>query len=323
MPIRQRMDFFLSQAGPLCVDVARRAVSSPAFGIATPKEDIGLLVVVTSTGFVAPGVDVAIVKGLGLSRGVKRVVVNFMGCAAAMNGIRTAADYAISQQYQSLGTEKAAKKALVVCVELSSVNGVFEERINDVIISSLFGDGCAALVIGAVDTAAADGGGLLPGQIVLGPSFSHLVDETVPPSFGSDGEKCPDGMIDTSAGIILGVNSNGITCDLSPKLPSYIRAAVGPVLESTLAENGGLIKGDIQHWAIHPGGPKIIEESLASLGLDDAVASTSWDVLRDYGNMLSVSLPFVLERMVQSILENLKEEQQKQQDKCKNETQST
>ncbi|KAM7188928.1 Thiolase-like protein [Rhypophila sp. PSN 637] len=103
MPIRQRMDLFLSHAEPLCVDVARRAASSPTSGIATPKEDIGLLVVVTSTGFVAPGVDVAIVKGLGLSRGVKRVVVNFMGCAAAMNGIRTAADYAISQQYQSLG----------------------------------------------------------------------------------------------------------------------------------------------------------------------------------------------------------------------------
>lgn len=280
LPIRQRMNLFLEHASPLCVDVATRAVSSPSSGISSPSRDIGLLVVVTSTGFIAPGVDVAIVRGLGLSRSVKREIINFMGCAAAMNGIRAASDYAVAQQYASLHTGEPPKKALLVCVELSSVNGVFAETINDVIISSLFGDGCAALVIGSTSTSeAVNTKPPFPGQIILGPSFSHLVD-------------------DTESGIMLGVNHNGITCELSPLLPTYIRTAVGPVLEKTLASHG-LTKSAIHLWAIHPGGPKIIEESVKSLDLPDEVAATSWDILSRYGNMLSVSLPFVLQQMVE------------------------
>ena len=89
-------------------------------------DEIGLLVFVTSTGFIAPGVDVALVKQLGLSPSVSRVVVNFMGCAAAMNGLRTATDYVRCQP---------RSKALVVCIELCSVNAVFADDINDVIIS--------------------------------------------------------------------------------------------------------------------------------------------------------------------------------------------
>ena len=83
------MNLFFEHAVPLAVDVSRRALAELPYG----PDEIGLLVFVTSTGFIAPGVDVAIVKELGLSRSVSRVVVNFMGCAAAMNAIRTAANY--------------------------------------------------------------------------------------------------------------------------------------------------------------------------------------------------------------------------------------
>ncbi|KAK1756574.1 alpha-pyrone synthesis polyketide synthase-like Pks18 [Echria macrotheca] len=269
MPIRQRMDLFLEHAAPLAIDVASRAVEDAHVNAAN---DIGLLVMVTSTGFIAPGVDVALMKALGLDPSVARVVVNFMGCAAAMNGIRTAADYVLARYGQQQQTHKKTK-ALVVCVELSSVNGVFKETLNDVIISSLFGDGCAALVIGA----RGEGDGLAPGEIALRGSFSRLVG-------------------DTEDGITLGVNADGITCELSPRLPEYIRSAVGPAVEGVLGEYS-LVKDDVHLWAIHPGGPKIIEESLASLGLKDEVAALSWDMLARYGNMLSVSLPFVLQRM--------------------------
>ncbi|MDX6655201.1 MAG: alpha-pyrone synthase, partial [Solirubrobacterales bacterium] len=107
--IRDRMNLFLEHAVPLAVDVSRRALADLRYG----ADEIGLLVFVTSTGFIAPGVDVAIVKELGLSRSVSRVVVNFMGCAAAMNAIRTAANYVRAHP---------SMKALVVCIELCSVN---------------------------------------------------------------------------------------------------------------------------------------------------------------------------------------------------------
>lgn len=264
MLIRQRMDLFLDHATALAVDVSRRALAQAY--VARPLEDIGLLVLVTSTGFVAPGVDVGIMKALGLSPSISRVVVNFMGCAAAMNGLRAAADFVRSN---------GMSKALVCCVEISSVNAVFADNINDVIISSLFADGCAAMVVGPY---LPDGIAPAPGQIVIQNQFHQFV----------------DGTLD---GITLGVNHDGITCELSPSLPLYIRNGLDPVISSVL-ERLGKSKSDIDCWAIHPGGPKIIEESVRSLGLAESVAKTSWEVLSQYGNMLSASLPFVLQRMV-------------------------
>ena len=259
--IRDRMNLFYRHAAPLAVDVAGRALT----GMDGTAEDIGLLVFVTNTGFIAPGVDVAVVKQLGLSPSISRIVVNFMGCAAAMNGIRTAADYVRAHP---------DKKAMVVCIELSSVNAVFDDDVNDVIIHSLFGDGCGAVVIGASQVLHQ----LAPGKVVIRNSFSHLFDNA-------------------EDGIVLGVNHDGITCELSENLPDYIYDGVDPAIKKVLRRNG-LRKSDIDLWAIHPGGPKIIEESVRSLDLDPGRAAPSWEVLARNGNMLSVSLIFVLEQMV-------------------------
>jgi alpha-pyrone synthase len=257
--IRERMSLYLEHAAPLAVDVARRALG------AVPGEvEVGLLVFVTSTGFIAPGVDVAVIKELGLPRTTSRVVVNFMGCAAAMNGIRMATDFVRANP---------DKKALVICLEISSVNAVFADDINEVITHSLFGDGCGAVVVGASEVRHP----IPAGNIVIRDTFSHLL----------------DGAED---GIVLGVNDNGITCELAEDLPGYIYRGVDPVIRAVLRSHG-LGKSDIDLWAIHPGGPKIIDESARSLGLDPACAEASWDILARYGNMLSVSLIFVLEQM--------------------------
>jgi alpha-pyrone synthase len=257
--IRERMNLYLEHAAPLAVDVARRALGSVPGDV-----EVGLLVFVTSTGFIAPGVDVAVIKELGLPRTTNRVVVNFMGCAAAMNGIRMATDFVRANP---------DKKALVICLELSSVNAVFADDINEVITHSLFGDGCGAVVVGASEVRHP----IPAGNIVIRETFSHLLD-------------------DAEDGIVLGVNDNGITCELAEDLPGYIYRGVDPVITDILGSHG-LRKSDIDLWAIHPGGPKIINESAHSLGLDPARADASWDILARYGNMLSVSLIFVLEQM--------------------------
>ena len=263
--IRDRMNLFLEHAAPLAIDVAGRAMADSDANV----DDIGLLVCVTSTGFIAPGVDIAVVKALGLPATVSRLVVNFMGCAAAMNGIRTGMDYVRANP---------DRKAMVICLELCSVNAVFDDDVNDVIIHSLFGDGCGALVIGARNVRAP----LTAGKVVLRNGFSYLL----------------DGAED---GIVLGVNADGITCDLAENLPAYIYDGVGPAIDDVLRRSG-LTGADIDLWAIHPGGPKIIGESVRSLGLAPERAAVSWEVLARYGNMLSVSLIFVLERMIADVV---------------------
>ncbi|GGN84538.1 type III polyketide synthase [Nocardia rhizosphaerihabitans] len=256
--IQDRMRLFYRHAVPLAVDVARRALDG------VDPADVGLLVFATSTGLIAPGVDAAVVEELGLPRSVARLVVNFMGCAAAMNGIRTASDFVRANP---------GKKAMVMCIELNSVHAVPVETIDDAVTHSLFGDGCGAVVIGAhsgMEQAPA-------GTIVIRDKFTHLFEGT-------------------EDGIAVGVNQDAITCELSENVPTYIYEGVAPVVGDVLRRNG-LRQPDIDVWAIHPGGPKILLESARSLGLAPEAASTSWDVLAEYGNMSSVSLIFVLERV--------------------------
>ena len=266
--IQERMKMFQDHAVPLAERVARQAMENaihdPLDAIPI-EESIRLIVFVSSTGFVAPGVDAELIKRLGLRRDIGRATINFMGCAAAMNGLRVASDHVRANP---------THKALVICLELSSLNAVFEDDLNDVIIHSIFSDGCAAVVIGAGNVEQS----LAQGKVVIRDHLSYLVEET-------------------EDGITLGVQDNGITCRLSRFLPDYIQAGVNPVIEGFLAQHE-LTKDHIDLWAIHPGGTRIIERSQQSLGLTDDQVAHSWEVLRQYGNMLSPSVLFVLERML-------------------------
>jgi alpha-pyrone synthase len=270
--IQARMQLYKEQAIPLAEQVARQALErasqhSNSYCPISPisiEESIRLIVFVSSTGFVGPGVDAALIDRLGLRRDISRVTVNFMGCAAAMNGLRVASDHVRANP---------THKALVICLELSSVNAVFEDDLNDVIIHSIFGDGCAAVVVGASEEHA-----IAPGQVVIREHLSYLIENT-------------------EDGIILGINDNGITCRLSRQLPDYIENGVEPVIQQFLTQHD-LTKADIDLWAIHPGGTRIIQKAQQSLGLSDRQVETSWEILRHYGNMLSASVLFVLEQML-------------------------
>jgi alpha-pyrone synthase len=263
--IQTRMQMFQAYAAPLAERVARQAIETASAGTTNLKDAIRLIVFVTSTGFVAPGIDTELIRRLELSRDTARVTVNFMGCAAAMNGLRIASDHVRANP---------THKALVVCLELSSLNAVFADELNDVIIHSIFGDGCAAVVLGACEAEEAVG----QGKVVIQDHLSHLAEET-------------------EDGITLAVHDNGITCLLSRQLPDYIQTGVGPVIERFLASHQ-LTKESIDLWAVHPGGVRIIEKVQSSLGLTDDQVADSWEVLRQYGNMLSPSVLFVIERML-------------------------
>jgi alpha-pyrone synthase len=271
--LEARMQMYEEYAFSLADEVARKALlaaSDPSSGVKI-EDQIGLIVFVTSTGFVAPGIDTKLIESLGLKRNIARVPVNFMGCAAAMTGLRVCCDHVRANPHS---------KALIVCLELSSVNAVFNDDLNDIIIHSLFGDGCASAVIGA-DTADMLVG---RGKFVIKDNFSHLVKNT-------------------EDGITLGVKDNGITCLLSRHLPDYIEDGVGAIVKDFLATHQ-MTTNDIDLWAVHPGGRKIIEKVQLSLDLNDEQVADSWEILRQYGNMLSCSILFVMERMMVKLNEN-------------------
>lgn len=278
--IKQRMQLYAEFAVPLATTVARKAIDLAAERSRKNEPDcyekiedtIGLIVFVTSTGFLAPGVDTKLIEYLGLRRNIARIPVNFMGCAAAITGLRVACDYLRAYPHS---------KALVVCLELSSINSAFEENINDIIIHSIFGDGCAAVVLGACDRDSLDDARRnfdRDRPIVIRDNFSYLVENT-------------------EDGIVLDVRDNGITCTLSPQLPSYIESGVAPIINNFLTQHH-LTKEQIALWAIHPGGTRIIEKVQLALGLNDESVTDSWEVLSEYGNMLSCAVLFVMKRML-------------------------
>jgi alpha-pyrone synthase len=273
--IEERMQMYEKFALPLAEEVAKKALFKAVKNqnntnnnlTNSPKmeDEIGLIVFVTSTGFVAPGIDAKLIKILGLRPNIARIPINFMGCAAAMNGIRVACNYVLANPHE---------KALVICLELSSVNAVFEDNLNDVIIHSIFGDGCAAVVIGAAEEQNLNS----QHKLIIRDNFSYLLE-------------------DTEDGIALKVKDNGITCLLSRDLPNYIQENVGRIINNYLASHN-LTKDSIDLWAIHPGGTKIIENARTSLNLREDQVIDSWEVLQNYGNMLSCAVLFVLEKML-------------------------
>lgn len=259
IPVQVRLDRFKKEAVPLVTDVCKRAIADAGVTV----NDIHKLVVVSSTGFLGPSLDCELIVSLGLPRSTDRSLIGFMGCAAAMNGYRIAMDYVAAHP---------GKMALMVCVELSSVHSTFKDSMNDAIIHAIFGDGCAACVMTAKPKAEVP-----KGTLCIVEEHGWL-------------------MEGTDDGITLAINDDGISCTLSKHLPQYIAKNMGGFVD-VLLKKQGFVREDVDFWAIHPGGRRIIEESQNGLGVTEEQAADSWYVLNNYGNMLSPSVMFVLERI--------------------------
>mmetsp|Transcript_22290 Transcript_22290/g.71846 ORF Transcript_22290/g.71846 Transcript_22290/m.71846 type:complete len:434 (+) Transcript_22290:70-1371(+) len=264
MPVEARLRKFKEKAVPLVTEVCLKALKKA--GVLDVTSTIGKLVVVSSTGFLGPGLDCELIQTLGLKRSVDRSLIGFMGCAAAINGFRVANDFAVAHP---------GELALLCCVELSSVHTTFDDNVNDAILHAIFADGCAAAVIGALDDDDHDDSKNFKGKLAIVDTHAAL-------------------MPGTDDGITLSINENGISCTLSKYLPQYIAKNMGSYVDGFLSKHG-LAKADLDFWAIHPGGRRIIEEAQNGLGLSEDQAKYSWKVLAQYGNMLSPSVMFVLE----------------------------
>jgi predicted naringenin-chalcone synthase len=95
------------------------------------------------------------------------------------------------------------------------------------------------------------------------------------------------------------IGDHGFEMTLSSKVPALIGQHLPDWLESWLASRHRKLS-DIRSWAIHPGGPAIVDAVIAALHLPDRAAAASRSVLADFGNMSSPTLLFILERLLAS-----------------------
>ena len=239
--------------------LAMRALDS--LGLEGERERITHLVVASCTGFVAPGIDQLIIKAAGLNPGVERTVVGFMGCYAAVNSLRLAHHFVRSEP---------DARVLVVNLELCTLHFQQVSSLNEILSMLLFGDGCSAALVTADE---------------VGIALKDFRAATI---------------ADTGEAITWKIGDHGFDMHLSGEVPGRIARALA-------AENGrnddkGLLRGaqasDYDLWAVHAGGRSILDAVESGFELGPRVLDWSRGVLRDFGNMSSATLMFVLDRIM-------------------------
>jgi predicted naringenin-chalcone synthase len=255
---QQRMQVYETESVDLAETAAQRALDAQS--LFTPA-DVTHLIVITCTGFVAPGPDLLLLERLGLRPDVHRLQIGFMGCNAVLNGLQTA---------DSICRSDPAAVVLLVSVELCTLHFQPSPTEENLIITSLFGDGAAATVLSRTETRAA--------PCRIGPFASHVYAQTR----DSISWRIED------QGFHMGLGLSNAK-DLRPLVPEFV--------------NGFLQAHEWQQshiglWAVHPGGRAILDTCERALGLSSEALSSSRAVLRNYGNMSSPSVLFVMQHLL-------------------------
>ena len=252
------MQRYAEEALPLAGAAAEQALDNAAL----PPAAVTHLVTVSCTGFFAPGLDIGLIKRLGLPPTVGRLHVGFMGCHGTLNALRAA---------QAWVDADPAAVVLVCAVELCSLHFQYGCDPDKLVANALFADGAAALV-GRSAT-----GGDEAWRVVAAGSYL---------------------MPDAEDGMTWRIGNHGFQMTLSPRVPDLIGAHLRPWLEAWLASLGRRLE-DLNSWAVHPGGPRILTSVAKALGLPEAALATSAEILAECGNMSSPTVLFILQRLQQ------------------------
>lgn len=239
--------------------LARRAAADALQDAGMTGQEITHLVTVSCSGFFAPGVDVKLIDELGLPATVERAHVGFMGCQGALNGLRVA---------RGFGASGPNAKVLLCAVEVCSIHYHYGWDPERVVANALFADGSAA----AVGTVCENGDGW-PVQATGACLIPNSQDA-----------------------MTWRIRDNGFEMSLSPRVPKLIEEHLRPWLRTWL-DGEGLKLEDIQTWAVHPGGPRILSSVAAALELPKEALEVSRGVLQEFGNMSSPTILFILDRL--------------------------
>lgn len=232
------------------------------------------VVTASCTGFFAPGPDMLLISELGIRPTAERTHVGFMGCAAAFPALRIAA--------ASCAVDPHAV-VLVVCAELCSIHLRSSPDPEQIVASAVFADGAAAAVVSA------------HARRSNRPSL-HL--DSFSTSLTSTGAEDMQWTI----------GDHGFEMRLSAEVPRIIgreiTGAVSHMLRQHSRRSGSgtrvpMAPNEITTWAVHPGGRSVLDRVESGLSLDKAALSTSRAVLRDFGNMSSATILFILQRILE------------------------
>ncbi len=254
--IETRMDFYNKMALPVCIEAIENCWSEKI-----KKQQITHLITVSCTGLSAPGLDIEIVQHFKLNETINRTSINFMGCYAAMHALKQA-DYICKSEANAI--------VLIICVELCTIHF---QKINDIdnnTANLLFADGAAAAIIVSDNYAS-----------------KNKINGFEIKKFHS--QVSLNGKNDMA----WKLTSTGFLMTLSAYIPQLIEKDIKLFFDKAISQLS-IKKHEINHWAIHPGGRKILEVIQKELALEHPDLESSFRVLKNYGNMSSPTFLFVL-----------------------------
>ncbi|WED43785.1 type III polyketide synthase [Legionella cardiaca] len=228
------------------------------------QQEITHLITVSCTGMYAPGLDIEIVQHLGLPTSTKRTAVNFMGCYGAFNGIKVA---------DAICQADPQANVLVVCIELCTIHFQKEQTAETIISNAIFADGAAAVLIQGKQSSCT--------CLTLESFHCDLVPQT-------------------SQQMAWQIADSGFDIVLSAYIPEVIKSGISLFTEKLL-EKINWSFADIDYYAIHPGGLKILHACEEALNISEEDNKHSYDVLRQFGNMSSATVLFVLKSIWNSL----------------------
>lgn len=253
-----RMRRYESEARPL----GKEAVAAALADAGLDPGEVGLFAVVSCTGYATPGLDIQVATDLGMAPDVRRLLIGHMGCYAAIPGLGAGADYVVAR----------GRPAVVLCLELTSlhVQPPTADR-GQVVAHALFGDAAVAVVV-TPDRPPAGGLGLEVVDIaaVTDPATADHMTWTV-----------------TDLGFRMGI---------SPEVPRVLARHVRELVAGLLGRHGLTVE-DVDAWAVHPGGPRILSTVAERLELPDGTLDASWEVLAQRGNCSSATVLLVLDAL--------------------------
>jgi alkylresorcinol/alkylpyrone synthase len=242
-----------------------RKVAEEALARANRKAaDVDIIITVSCTGFMIPSVDAYLIPEMGFRADVRRLPITELGCAAGAVGLTRAWEYLRAYP---------GKTALLIAVELPTLTFQRKDLSQANLIScALFGDGAAAAVITSAPSRAPDG------KVSSAPAIIDSSSYLFPSSIDAMGFDLKD---------------SGFHIVLSREVPQIIREKIGSLVDCLLSRHR-LTREQIRAFVLHPGGQKLLSYMQQELDLCACQIQPSWDVLRDYGNLSSASVLFVL-----------------------------
>jgi predicted naringenin-chalcone synthase len=246
------------------IRLTEQAVSNLAENNKIDFGSIDKIITISCTGFFAPGLDYELIKEFNISPSVKRTNIGFMGCAASLVGVNS-----VWEAMKQNGNENI----LMISVELCSLHLQTEPTRDNILANMIFADGAAAAFFSKKNIS-----NKRKLKIQFAESFLFQ---------------------DSAKFMAWKIGNNGFEMMLSSELPKIILNSAAPRAKEILAQKGINISA-IKYWALHPGGRAILDSLQNGLELSDAQLKPSREVLRNFGNLSSVSILFVLK----NILEN-------------------